>query len=138
MATEGRSRPLILYDGVCGLCNRLVQFVLKHDREQIFRFAALQGSTAEAILRRFGENPQALDTMYVVTGERLLARSDAAMLIAQQLGGAWRALAAMFRVLPKGIREWTYNQVARRRYRLFGRYETCPLPDARVRERFLE
>lgn len=130
--------PLILYDGVCGLCNRLVQFVLKHDQKKIFRFAALQGRSAEAILQRFGESPQALDTMYVMTGDRLLARSEAAIFIARELGGVWGPLAGISKVLPKGIRDWVYNQIARRRYRLFGRYESCPLPDASVRERFLE
>jgi predicted DCC family thiol-disulfide oxidoreductase YuxK len=138
VATEAGRRPLILYDGVCGLCNSLVQFVLKHDTNRIFQFAALQGQTAPPILQRFGESPQALDTMYVVTGDRLLARSDAAMFIAEQLGGIWEALGAMCRVLPKSVRGWTYNQIARRRYKFFGQYETCPLPDASVRERFLE
>ena len=132
------SYPVILYDGVCGLCNRLVQFVLQHDRKKIFRFAALQGRSAEAILRRFGESPQALDTMYVMTGDRLLARSEAALFIGRELGGALGALAGMFEVLPKGVRDWVYRQIARRRYRMFGRYETCPLPEPGVRERFLE
>ena len=134
------SYPLILYDGVCGLCNSLVRFVLRHDKKKIFKFAALQGQSAQAILRRHGENPEALDTMYVVlnSGERLLSRSEAALFIWRELGGVWGVLAAVFGIFPAVLRNWIYRLIASNRYRVFGRYESCPLPDPRVRERFLE
>ena len=140
MVTEGVNGPLILYDGVCGLCNSMVRFVLKHDRKKIFTFAALQGPTSQAILRRHAQNPEALDTMYVVfdSGEQLLSRSDAAIFIGGELGRVWGALAAVYGILPAVLRNWIYRLIARNRYKLFGRYETCPLPDAGVRDRFLD
>jgi predicted DCC family thiol-disulfide oxidoreductase YuxK len=134
--------PIVLYDGVCGLCDRLNRFVLARDRAGRFRFAALQGAVAGEILARHGRDPRDLDTLYVVLGhgrpdERLLRKSDAALWILGQLGGAWRAVGAL-RVVPRGVRDLGYDLVARARYRLFGRYDTCPLPDPRHRARFLD
>jgi predicted DCC family thiol-disulfide oxidoreductase YuxK len=137
------ANPVLLYDGVCGLCNRLVQFTLRHDHRDLFRFAALQGPTASRALERHGASAADLDTFYVVTnfqqpGERLLARSDAAAFVLQALGGRWRAVGAMFRMLPRPLRDAAYNLVARNRYRVFGKFETCPVPDPRDRHKFLD
>ena len=134
--------PIILYDGVCGLCNRLNRFVLARDPAGRFRFAALQSALAGEILARHGRDARDLDTLYLVLGygrsdERLLRKSDAALWILRALGGPWRASAAM-RLLPAAVRDLGYDLVARTRYRLFGRYETCPLPDPRHRARFLD
>jgi len=87
--------PILLYDGVCGLCNRFVQFILRHDRRDQFRFAALQSNFARAILHRHGLSPDALDTVYLVfdygqASERLLSRNDAATAVLKALGGVWR------------------------------------------------
>jgi len=135
--------PVILYDGVCGLCDASVQFILKFDKNKVFRFAPLQGQTANRVLQRHGQTLDALDTMYVVLNhdepdERLLLRSEAALFIGRQLGGMWRTLAAGFSFYPAILREGIYNLIARYRYKLFGRYETCPLPDPAVRDRFLD
>jgi predicted DCC family thiol-disulfide oxidoreductase YuxK len=134
---------IVLYDGVCGLCNRLVRFVLKRDRSDRFRFASLQSEFAAQVLRRHGANPSDLDTMYVVRGyaqpdERLAARSDAAVLVLQEIGGIWRAPAFLLRVLPQRLRDWGYNLVARNRYRIFGKYDTCLLPEERYRHKFID
>ena len=134
--------PIILYDGVCGLCNRLNRFVLARDPGGRFRFAALQSGLAREVLTRHGRDPRDLDTLYLVLGcgrpdERLLRKSDAALWILRALGGPWRVL-AMLRFLPAGVRDLGYDLVARTRYRLFGRYETCPLPEPRYRTRFLD
>ena len=134
---------LILYDGVCGLCNRGVRFVLKRDRNGLFRFAPLQSSASRKILSQYGVEPDALDTFYVVVdlgkaSERLLSRSAAALHIAARLGGAWKLAAAALRILPSGMRDRLYDLVARHRYRFFGKYQTCPLPEARYRERFID
>lgn len=137
------SNPIILYDGVCGLCNRLNQFVLKRDRNDRFRFAALQSEFAGMVLERHAVNPQILDTMclllnYSQPGERLVARSDAAVLILAELGGIWRALASIVRLLPRWFRDKAYNFIARNRYQLFGKYQTCQIPDERYRSKFLD
>lgn len=135
--------PVLLYDGICGLCNRLVQFTLRHDRKDAFCFASLQGRTAVRILERHGQSPANLDTFYVVTefdqaGEHLCARSDAAVFVLRELGGGWRVLATIGGVLPKFLRDAAYNLVARNRYRVFGKFDTCPLPDPKDRHKFLD
>jgi predicted DCC family thiol-disulfide oxidoreductase YuxK len=137
------ANPILLYDGVCGLCNRLVQFVLKRDARDHFRFASLQSDFAVRILQRHGLDPHDLDTFYMVTDygqpdERLTARSDAAIAVLRQLGGFWGALALVLRVLPRWLRDWGYGLVARTRYRIFGKYDTCPLPEQKQRHKFLD
>ena len=134
--------PIVLYDGVCGLCNRLIQFLLKRDRHDRLRFASLQSEFAAAILRRHGKDTQDLDTVYVVkdyetANEQLLARSDAILCLGPQLGGIW-SLAGLGKVLPRFLRDWVYNQVARNRYRVFGKFESCMMPDPRHRRKFLD
>ncbi len=140
--------PILLYDGVCGLCNRLVRFVLRRDGKGVFRFAALQSGLGERILTRHGADPRDLDTVYVVlnhdpgksdaAGERLLARSDAVIFVLQQLAGIWPGAAMLMRLAPRPLRDWGYGIVARHRYRVFGRYDTCPLPSPETRDRFLD
>ncbi|HUO25256.1 MAG TPA: DCC1-like thiol-disulfide oxidoreductase family protein [Candidatus Aquilonibacter sp.] len=134
---------IVLYDGVCGLCNRFVQFILPRDRHAIFRFAPLQSSLAARILARHGADPRDLDTVYVVLNpeqpeECLLARSDAVLFALKQLGGLWKLLALLSGAVPRPIRDWKYRLVARYRYRLFGHYDSCPLPSPETRDRFLD
>ena len=134
--------PIVLYDGVCGLCNRLNQFLLKRDRQDRFRFASLQSSLAESLTRRHGADPKDLDTVYVVVDhnlptEHLLSRSDAIIYVLTQLGGIWKAL-DVARVLPKALRNIAYNIVAKNRYRVFGKHDSCMLPDPKSKDKFLE
>jgi len=136
------SNPIILYDGVCGLCNRLVQFVLKRDSHDRFRFAFLQSDFATRVLRRHGAAPEDLDTMYVVLdhalpAERLVSRSEAAVVVLRELGGGWSVLSVVLRWLPGWLRNWSYNLIARNRYRIFGKYDLCPLPAEKNRAKFL-
>lgn len=135
-------RPILLYDGVCGLCNRLVQFVLKRDRDEVFRFASLQSPAAGRILSRHGASSSDLDTLYIVVnpeqpGEHLLPRSDAVIFILKHLEGPWRQTALALQLVPRSLRDLVYLIVARHRYRIFGRYETCPIPAPETRARFL-
>lgn len=134
------ANPIILYDGVCGLCNRLVRFVLARDPGGHFRFASLQSNFAARILRRHGLDPHDLDTLYVVEepGERLASRSDAVISVLRRLGGFWGMKAAVLRIFPKWLRDWGYGVVARNRYRIFGKYETCMLPEKKYQDRFLD
>ncbi len=137
------ANPILLYDGVCGLCNRFVQFVLKRDRNDRFRFAALQSDFARTILERHGVDAVDLDTVYLVTSyqrpeESLSNRSDAAVAVLSELGGFWKLVAGILCIVPRPIRNWGYNLVARNRYRMFGKYDVCPLPDPRDRHKFLD
>ena len=134
--------PIVLYDGVCGLCNRLNQFLLKRDRHDRLRFASLQSNLAESLTLRHGADPKDLDTVYVVVdhglpGEQLLSRSDAIIYVLTQLGGIWKAL-AVTKVLPKALRNIAYNIVAKNRYRVFGKHDSCMLPDPKHEQKFLE
>jgi len=136
-------RPILLYDGVCGFCNRMVQFILRRDRNAVFRFAALQSAFAREILARHGAIPVELDTFYVVlhhkqAEESLLPRSEAVLFVFKKLGGFWRALGAIGRVVPRPLLDFAYRTIANNRYRLFGRYDECPIPPPEVRARFLD
>ena len=133
---------LILYDGVCGLCSRFVQFVLKRDKREQFLFAPLQSETAAQELARHGYDAQALDTVYLITdrgtpAERIHRKARAVLMVLRLLGGFWRVPAAV-RILPARVNDWGYDLIARHRYRLFGRTDSCPLPKPEHRRRFLE
>jgi predicted DCC family thiol-disulfide oxidoreductase YuxK len=135
--------PIILYDGVCGLCNRLVQFLLKHDKHARLRFASLQSDFAAKVLQRHGIDPKDLDTLHVIENyeqpnEQVLQRSDAIVRAGRELGGFWSASAAAAKVVPRSLRDLVYRFVARNRYRVFGKYDSCMLPDPNQRSRFLD
>lgn len=137
------SNPIILYDGVCGLCNGLVQFLLKRDKEGRLRFASLQSDFAAQVLQRHGFDAKDLDTMHLIENydqpdERVLQRSTAILRAGRELGGVWSFLAALGRVVPRPVRDVFYGLVARNRYRVFGKYDTCMLPDPNQRSRFLD
>ena len=138
--TEGAH--LVLYDGVCGLCNRLLQFLLVHDRRAVFTFASLQSAVGRAMVERFGGNPDELTSFYVVANyraldARMLWRGSAAIFVAGQLGWPWK-MAAIARVLPTAILNGIYNVIARHRYRVFGRYKQCLIPRPEFRGRFID
>ena len=136
------SNLIILYDGVCGLCNRLNQFLLKRDHQDRLLFASLQGELARKILERHGADPTDLDTVYVVENydtpnERLFKRSDAILRVVTELDGVWK-IASVGKVLPRPIRDLFYKVVAGNRYRVFGKYDTCMVPDPKHRKKFLD
>jgi predicted DCC family thiol-disulfide oxidoreductase YuxK len=137
------SQPILLYDGVCGLCNRFVQLILRRDRKAVFNFASLQSALAARILTRHNANPTDLDTVYVVLNhelpdESLLSRSEAVLFVLKQLEGFCRATASLLQLLPKFFRDPAYNAVARHRYRIFGRFEVCTIPRDADHSRFLD
>jgi predicted DCC family thiol-disulfide oxidoreductase YuxK len=137
------ANPIILYDGVCGLCNRLVQFLLKHDKSKRLHFASLQSDFAAKVLGRHGIDPKDLDTVHVVVNydgpdERVLQRSDAILRAGRELGTFWSASSLIAGVVPRALRDLVYRFVARNRYRVFGKYDTCMLPDPNQRSRFLD
>lgn len=138
---ETVSNPIVLYDGVCGLCNRGVRFLLKRDRHDQLRFASLQSDFANTILGRHGIAAGVLDTIYVVTdydqpSENLRARSDAACFLARTIGGIWSVL-TLLEILPRWVRDGAYNLVARHRYRFFGKHDSCPVLEGPDKTKFL-
>ena len=139
---ERPSNPIVLYDGVCGLCNRAVQFLLKRDRHDRLRFASLQSDFAAELLNRHGLDHKDLDTVYVVLNhgqadETLLAKSDAILFFDRAIGGVWN-IARLGKIIPRPIRNWLYDFIARHRYQVFGKYESCLLPDPRQQHKFIE
>ena len=133
---------MLLFDGLCAVCNGAVRFVLARDPEGAMRFAPLQGETARAIRAR---HPAlvGVDALVLVergkgsdVPDRIWVGSDAVLRIAEYLSGWWRA-ARVLRLVPHGVREGAYNLFAAWRHRLFGRQLQLPIPDARTRERFL-
>jgi predicted DCC family thiol-disulfide oxidoreductase YuxK len=135
---EAAAAEYLFYDGHCGLCHRAVKFVLRHDRSgELFRYAPLQGSTFLARVEA-GRRAGLPDSVVVLTREgELLVRSDAFLHILRRLGGGWRVLAAVLSVVPRGLRDFVYDFVARIRYRVFGRRDDlCPVVPAELRARF--
>jgi predicted DCC family thiol-disulfide oxidoreductase YuxK len=136
------THALVLYDGVCGLCNRLVAFLLKRDRHDAFRFAPLQSELARTILVRHGLDASRLDTVYVVEGyerpgqERVAARSRAIMVALRRLGGVWAVL-SLLRMVPAPLTDLAYRFVARVRYRLFGKHDRCLAPPPGWQHKFV-
>ena len=130
----------ILFDGVCNLCNGFVQFIIRHDPQGRFRFAALQSEAGRALLLAHGVAPATLaadpDSVLLLSGGQLYSHSTAVLRIARGLGGGWR-LAALGGVLPRAWRDGIYRFIARHRYRWFGRQESCLLPTAELKNRFL-
>ena len=131
-----KTHPIIVFDAECLLCSANAQFVLNHDRRGRFRLASMQGEAGSALYRRFGIDPADPDTLIVVEGDRVRRDSDAILAIWAGLGWPWRA-ATMFRLVPRALRDLVYRWVARNRYRLFGKRDTCWLPDPAFRDRML-
>jgi len=133
---------IFLFDGVCGLCNTLVQFVMPKDQHGTFQFASLQSGFATELLKHYNIDPKDLNTFYVVADydlptQRVLSKSDAAAFVLAQLDGAWSAL-SVIKYLPKALRNWGYDLVAHNRYQIFGKKDACQLPSESTRDRFIE
>lgn len=138
--TDDHAAPVLLYDGVCGVCNRSVQTILRHDRHGSLRFAALDSDFARAVIERHPDL-QDIDSMVFVespehSDERVSVRSAAGLAVASYLGGPFKPLLAA-RIIPAGIRDRLYDRFAAIRYRIGGKHDTCPVPAPEVRARFL-
>lgn len=137
------ANTVVFYDGVCGLCDRFIRFLIRRDRARRIVFAPLQGTLAQTVLVPRGLNPSDLDTMYAVAdwqrpSEHILARSRALLHAVGQLDGIWPSLARIGSRVPRSIADALYNTIARFRYRVFGRRDTCPIPPVEWRDRFLD
>ena len=133
---EPPAHPIVLFDGVCNLCSGAVQFIIKRDPAGRFRFASLQSPLGEELLARFGIDRDVTDSVILVEGDRCYQESDAALRVARGMKGAWKAL-AVFRLIPRPLRDAVYRLIARNRYRWFGKQESCWLPTPELRGRFL-
>lgn len=128
---------VLFFDGVCNLCNAAVQFVIRHDKKGVIRFASLQSDRGKAALEAVsGQRGVRPDSLIFFEKEKYFIESDAALRVARYLDGGWKAL-AWLRIFPKGLRDAVYRLIARNRYRWFGKKQACMIPTAALRARFL-
>lgn len=127
---------LVLFDGVCNLCNGFVQFVIRRDPAGKFRFASLQSEFGRELLMTHGLDPDILHSVIVAEGGKLYQRSDAALRVAGHLAGLW-PMFTVFSIIPRFLRDAVYNAIASYRYRWFGRRDACMVPDASLKARFV-
>jgi len=130
------NKGIILFDGVCNLCNNSVQFVIKHDTENKFMFAALQSPTGQALLQQYNLPQQGFDSFVLIENEKVFLKSTAALHVAKQLNGPAKLLYG-FIIVPAFIRNAVYNFIAKNRYKWFGKKDNCMIPTPALQSRFL-
>ncbi|MCV4290202.1 thiol-disulfide oxidoreductase DCC family protein [Pseudomonas capsici] len=128
---------VVLFDGVCKLCNGWAKFLIRYDTSRRIRLAAVQSAEGQALLKWAGLPVDQFDTMAVIVNDRLLLRSDAFLYVMRRMPAPWFWLIAL-RIVPRPLRDWGYDRIALNRYRLFGRYDSCLLPTADHEQRFLK
>jgi len=129
---------ILYFDGVCNLCNRTVDYIIKHDKAQTFHFASLQSNFAAETLKPYNLDPKDLDSVILILNGQCYIKSRAAAQVLIQLGG-WRAIIGrLIALVPKSFADWGYLWIARNRYRWFGQSETCRIPTPSERERFID
>ncbi len=126
---------IVLFDGVCNFCNGAVNFIIRHDGDGRFKFAALQSDVGKDLQAKYNV-PSDVDSIILIENEDAVLHSTAAMQIARGLGGAWSLLYA-FMLVPTPVRDWLYKLFAKYRYRLFGKKDVCMVPTPDIKERFL-
>ncbi|QPH39329.1 thiol-disulfide oxidoreductase DCC family protein [Pedobacter endophyticus] len=129
-------KPVIFFDGVCNLCNASVQFTIEHDKRDLFRFTALQGEYAHSILPKFNVNVSKMNSILLLEADQLHTKSSAALRIAKRLSGLW-PLFYGFIIIPKFIRDFFYDIIAKNRYKWWGRQESCWVPTPELKSKFL-
>lgn len=134
--TPGETDRIILFDGVCDLCNGFVQFIIARDPKGKFKFGALQSPEAQELLKDAPIDPKDLDTVIYIRGDRIYTRSGAALRILNDLGGWW-SLFAIKLIIPPPIRDFIYRIIARHRYKWFGRRASCMVPTPELKARFI-
>jgi len=130
-------KQIILFDGVCNFCNFWVNFVLKRDKKDLFRFAALQSEKAKELTSKFKFDTSKLDTFILIAENKLYTKSTAALMICKELNGLIKILSPLI-ILPKFFRDFIYDLIAKNRYKIFGRRESCRIPTVEDKLKFLE
>lgn len=128
--------PIIIFDAICVLCSYNAQFILDHDKAHFFRLASMQGETGTMLYKKFGMDPNDPDSLIIVDGDNVMTDSDAVIFIYSNLGWPWRIM-AIGKIIPRSIRDPIYRAIARNRYPIFGRRETCWIPSQKDAARIL-
>ncbi|WP_310991912.1 thiol-disulfide oxidoreductase DCC family protein [Aequorivita marina] len=127
---------IVLFDGVCNLCNGAVNFVIKRDKKQVFKFAALQSEVGRELASKFKLDTSKMDSIILIDGDKHYKKSSAALHIAKHLGGTYPLLFG-FMIIPKFIRNAVYDYIAKNRYKWFGKKDACMIPTEELKGRFL-
>lgn len=134
--TNNRQHSIILFDGVCNLCNNTINFIIRHDKNDIFKFAPLQSSVSDELLRSFPLSQNKLDSIVLLENGKKYTQSSAALRIAKKLSGGYPILYGLM-IIPKFVRDWVYSIIAKNRYKWFGKKDSCMIPTPELREKFL-
>ncbi len=131
------NNPIVLFDGVCNLCNSTVLWIIKHDPKRQFRFASLQGDYGQQILKQFHLPPDALNSFILLKDNQIYTKSTGALKVAKALNGLWSML-YIFIIIPAFIRNSVYDLIAKNRYRWFGKKESCAIPSPALKDLFYD
>ena len=130
------THSIILFDGVCNLCNGAINFVIKRDNSNVFKFAPLQENSGILLLKKYAINPQKLDTIILIENDRVYLKSSAALRISKKMSNLWPLLYVCI-VLPKFLRDAVYDYIAKNRYTWFGKKDECMIPSPTTKDKFL-
>jgi predicted DCC family thiol-disulfide oxidoreductase YuxK len=131
------NRKILLFDGVCNLCNGAVQFVIKRDKNARLKFASLQSEAGQKLLKEFHLPENEFESFVFIDGDKAYTKSTAALQVAKNLGSFWKTFYA-FIIIPKPIRDFAYSLIAKNRYKMFGKRESCMIPTPELKSRFLQ
>jgi predicted DCC family thiol-disulfide oxidoreductase YuxK len=130
------AKNIVLFDGVCNLCNGLVRFIIKRDRNGKFKFASLQSEIGQQWLLRFGLAKNEFESFVLIEGDKYYVKSAAALIMLRGLGGIWKVF-YVFILVPRPVRDFMYDLIAKSRYKIFGKRNICMIPTPELKERFL-
>jgi predicted DCC family thiol-disulfide oxidoreductase YuxK len=133
---SNKETHILLFDGVCNLCNSIVQFTIKRDPEGKFKFASLQSESGQALLKKFNLPVHDLDSFVFIKGDRYFLKSSAGLHVLKELGGVWKVFYFLI-IFPRPLRDFVYDIIAKTRYRIFGKRESCMIPTDDLKQRFL-
>ena len=134
---ENNETNIILFDGICNLCNKTVQFIIHRDPTSKFRFASLQSEIGQSLMRQIGLPAENHNSLVYIRDNRFYIKSTAVLRILRGIGGGWLLLFGLI-IIPRFLRDWGYDFITKRRYRYFGKRESCMIPSREYRGRFLE
>jgi predicted DCC family thiol-disulfide oxidoreductase YuxK len=130
------SDNIVLFDGVCNLCNGIVRFIMRRDHDRKIRFAPIQSALGQSLYKKFELSSDNIDTVIYISSDKYYLRSSAVLHVLKDIGGVWRFFYGLI-IIPRVIRDLFYDQVARSRYLIFGKRDTCMIPDTDIADRFL-
>jgi len=136
MSNDLKDKGLVLFDGVCNFCNSSINFIIRHDKTDHFRFLTLQSERGQKIIKQYNLDPENLQTVILLENGRIYTRSTAALRIARKLNGGWKLFYG-FIIVPAVMRDFFYNVISKKRYKWWGKKESCMIPTPEVRQKFL-